>query len=108
MHAFFKFHMDQSQKMSIDPKQYHNLLTHQNMEKIELAAVKAFEQRLEIPVVMVLDLADPAAKAMACVSGLESRIEASIAEGERRRSCRLDDLALAGTSCPRPAADELS
>lgn len=59
----------------MNPGQYHELLVHQNREKIEQAAVKAFEQRLETPLVMVLDPADPAAKAIAAEAGLGSRIE---------------------------------
>lgn len=70
--------------MSLSPEEYHQLLAHQNSEKIESAAVKAFEQRLEVPVVMVLDTADPAALAIANRSGRESMIEAAIATGKER------------------------
>jgi len=70
--------------MTNDAQCYQAVLVHQNREKIEVAAVKAIEQRLENPVVLVLDPGDNTARAIANQSGRESQIDAWVAEYERR------------------------
>lgn len=64
--------------------EYHQLLIHQNLERIELAAVTAFQKQLEIPVVLLLDPADPAAKAMADTAGAATTVDQIISEYQRR------------------------
>ncbi len=68
----------------ITDEEYHHLLVRQNRENIELAAVRAFEQQLELPVVLLLDLADPVAQAIARTAGRQPVIDAQVAEFERR------------------------
>lgn len=68
----------------ISDEEYHHLLVHQNRERIELAATQAFEQQLENPVVLLLDMDDPVARAIVETAGLQTRIEPIVAENQRR------------------------
>jgi hypothetical protein len=59
---------------------YHKLLVRQNIEKIELAAVKAFGLQVKCPVVLLLDPTDPVAKAIEDTAGSHPLIDSQVAE----------------------------
>lgn len=62
----------------------HKLLLRQNRERIEVDYLKACERQIEHPVLVLLDLRDAEALAIAYTTGRRAEVDAQVAEAGRR------------------------